>query len=40
MSCQASLSNGSDLAKLIHDQLIIDLENNHSPKVNPILLGY
>jgi len=34
MSCRSPINNGYDLAKLIHDQLITDLKNDHSPKVN------
>lgn len=37
MSCRTPVNNGHDLAKLIHDQLIIDLENGSLPKVNQIL---
>jgi hypothetical protein len=34
MSCRAPVTNGNDLAKSIHDQLIIDLKNGHSSKVD------
>ncbi len=38
MSCQAPVNNGHDIAKLIYDQLINDLKNNHSPKVDTYIL--
>ncbi|CAF0977458.1 unnamed protein product [Adineta steineri] len=33
MSCQAPVNDGSDIARLIHDELIHDFENNQSSKV-------
>ncbi|CAF1231131.1 unnamed protein product [Adineta steineri] len=33
MSCQAPVNDGSDIAKLIHDELIDDFENGQSSKV-------
>ncbi|CAF0755528.1 unnamed protein product [Adineta steineri] len=33
MSCQAPVNDGSDIARLIHDKLIDDFENNQSSKV-------
>jgi hypothetical protein len=35
---QASVNNDHDLVKLIHDQLIIDLKNSHSLRVNKYLI--
>ncbi|CAF0887996.1 unnamed protein product [Adineta steineri] len=33
MSCQAPVNDGSDIARLIHDELIGDFENSQSSKV-------
>ncbi|CAF0784045.1 unnamed protein product [Adineta steineri] len=33
MSCQAPVNDGSDIARLIHDELIDDFENDQSSKV-------
>ncbi|CAF4315830.1 unnamed protein product, partial [Adineta steineri] len=33
MSCQAPVNDGSDIARLIHDELIDDFKNNQSSKV-------
>ncbi|CAF4003919.1 unnamed protein product [Adineta steineri] len=39
MSCQAPVNDGSDIARLIHDELIGDFENSQSSKIRytPIL---
>ncbi|CAF4391517.1 unnamed protein product [Adineta steineri] len=39
MSCQAPVNDGSDIARLIHDELIGDFENGQSSKIRytPIL---
>ena len=33
MSCRAPIHSGYDIAKLLHDQLILDLKTGHSSKV-------
>ncbi|CAF4815314.1 unnamed protein product [Rotaria sp. Silwood1] len=38
MSCRAPVNYGYDIAKLIHNQLIKDLKNDHSLKVNKYLI--
>lgn len=34
LACQAPVLHGSVIAQFIHDQLIYDLEQGHSSKVN------